>query len=221
VDPVSGARLDALADGILSRPVTRFEYLLASWTARLVVVLGVFLVVVVPLVAWLTAVERNLPGDSVTLFGVVAALAVVGLVLTLQVSLGYLLGTALRRPLLAIVVLLFAWYPSDIILHQLSLEQFSTISLSQALPELLQARWRDRSGLKAGDAATQMSAMADQATKFVRGFGATGSPPLRKPNFFDRGRYADFSLPRVVLGYGIPTLVSLGLTALCFCRRDL
>ena len=34
VNPVSGSRAEAVADGILSRPVTRYEYLLASWTAR-------------------------------------------------------------------------------------------------------------------------------------------------------------------------------------------
>ena len=40
ISPVTGARLDALADGILSRPVTRYEYLLASWLARVLVVLA-------------------------------------------------------------------------------------------------------------------------------------------------------------------------------------
>jgi len=39
VSPVSGSRAEALADGILSRPVGRCEYLLATWLARVVVVL--------------------------------------------------------------------------------------------------------------------------------------------------------------------------------------
>src|SRR6056297_1560379 len=34
ITPVTGTRLDALADGILCRPVTRFEYLFAAWAAR-------------------------------------------------------------------------------------------------------------------------------------------------------------------------------------------
>jgi ABC-type transport system involved in multi-copper enzyme maturation permease subunit len=221
VDPVSGARLDALADGILSRPVTRLEYLLASWAARLVVVQGVFLAVVVPLIAWVAAVERKATADQVTLFGAIAALAVVGLVLTLQVSLGYLLGTVLRRPLLAIVVLLFVWYPSDLILHRLSIEQFSTISLSQAMPQLLRAHWRDRGGIGAAAVAREISALADHTTQFLSGLGGGVPSAPRKSNFFDRGRYDDFSLVRVALGYGIPTLLCLVLTALCFCRRDL
>jgi hypothetical protein len=48
ISPVTGVRLDALADGILSRPVTRHEFLLAAWLARLVSVLAVYLLVSVP-----------------------------------------------------------------------------------------------------------------------------------------------------------------------------
>ena len=33
VMPLTGARAEALADGFLSRPITRYEYLLASWAA--------------------------------------------------------------------------------------------------------------------------------------------------------------------------------------------
>lgn len=220
VDPVSGARLDALADGILSRPVTRHEYLLASWAARVLVVLGVFLTVMAPVIVWVTAVQRKVPGDRVTLYGVVAALGVVALVLTLQVSLGYLLGTLLRKPLLAIVVLLFAWYPSDLILHHLSLEQFSTISLSQAMPQLLRTPWRRDAKQAALSSAAEIRNLAAQAAQLFSPFGAA-TPPARDPGFFEKGSYVDFSLLRVVLGYGIPTLVALALTLLCFCRRDL
>jgi ABC-type transport system involved in multi-copper enzyme maturation permease subunit len=220
VDPVSGARLDALADGILSRPVTRHEYLLASWAARLLVVQGGFLVVVVPAVAWVTAVQRKVPGDRVTLYGVLAALCAVALVLTLQVTLGYLLGTVLRKPLLAIVVLLFAWYPSDLILHQLSLAQFSTISLCQAMPQLLRTPWRQDAGQAALASAAEMRNLAAQTAQLFSPFGASAQP-ARQPGFFERGNYADFSLLRVLLGYGIPTVVALALTLLCFCRRDL
>ena len=219
VDPVSGARLDALADGILSRPVTRHEYLLASWAARLLVVQGGFLAVVVPAIAWVTAVQRRVPGDRVTLYGVLAALFVVALVLALQVSLGYLLGTLLRKPLLAIVVLLFVWYPSDLILHHLSLEQFSTISLSQAMPQLLRTPWRQDAGRAALTSAAEMRDLAARAAQLFSSFGS--AQPARPPSFFERGSYADFSLLRVVLGYGIPTLLCVALTLLCFCRRDL
>ena len=40
-------------------------------------------------------------------------------------------------------------------------------------------------------------------------------------NFFDKGNYEDLSLVRVGLGYGIPTLLALALSAAFFCWRDL
>jgi len=45
--------------------------------------------------------------------------------------------------------------------------------------------------------------------------------PQRNPAFFERDNYKDFSLLRVLLGYGIPTLAAVGLATLCFCRRDM
>jgi hypothetical protein len=44
ISPVTGSRLDSLSDGILSRPITRYEYLLAAWAARVTAVLAVYLV---------------------------------------------------------------------------------------------------------------------------------------------------------------------------------
>ena len=66
VNPVSGARAEAVADGILIRPVTRYEYLLASWTARATLVFGVFLAVMVPAISLVTFAERPVPVDTVT-----------------------------------------------------------------------------------------------------------------------------------------------------------
>ena len=137
ISPVTGARLDALADGILSRPVTRYEYLWASWLARVVVVLAVYAVVSVPAVVVLRLAKRPVAADGVTWYGVIAALTVVGLVLTFLVSIAFLVGTLLRRPMLAAVVLIFVWFPINLVLHTFSLEEFSPISLSQALPTLL------------------------------------------------------------------------------------
>lgn len=220
VDPVSGARVEALADGILSRPITRYEYLLASWAARLVVVLGGYLVVVVPAIIWVALARRSVAADPVTVYGVIAALAVVSLVLTLQVSLGYCLGTILRRPLLAIVVLLFLWYPINLILDVFALQEFSPISLNRALPTLLRTSWRAKDGVKTEEA-LGFEDLADRTAKFLSVFGGATPEPARKPGFFERDKDRAFSLPRVVLGYGVPTLCALGLTLLIFCRRDL
>jgi ABC-type transport system involved in multi-copper enzyme maturation permease subunit len=220
LDPVSGARVEALRDGILSRPITRYQYLLSAWAARVVVVLGVYVVVMAPALALLGLAHRHAPKDAVTLYGILAALCVVGLVLVLQVSLGFLFGTLLRRPLPAIVVLLFLWYPMNLILHTFALEEFSPISLSQALPALLRQPWSGRN-VEAQEVELDIDAMTRQTAEFLSVFGDQSERPPRQPGFFERANRDEFSLLRVTLGYGLPTLVAVGLAAICFCRRDL
>ena len=71
VSPVSGSRSEALADGILSRPVGRCEYLLAAWSARVVLVWAVYLVVIVPAITVVVLAKRSVPEDTVTVYGIV------------------------------------------------------------------------------------------------------------------------------------------------------
>ena len=226
ISPVTGSRLDALADGILSRPVTRYEYLLASWAARVMIVLGIFLVVVVPIVSILAVAERKVAEDEVTLYGIIASLSVVGLVLTFLVSLAFFVGTLLRRPMLATVVLIFFWFPVNGILNNFSLEEFSPISLNQALPTLLRTPWHtsstEDSENKAGK--TKQEIFAQEWDVVMKAFSGE-SRPRAKPEsggFYSRDEdYKDFSLLSVILGYGLPTLAAVSLATLCFCRRDL
>jgi ABC-type transport system involved in multi-copper enzyme maturation permease subunit len=218
VEPVAGSRVEVLADGILSRPVTRYEYLLAVWAARVALVLGGFLLVMVPAVILVATAHRRAPEDHVTVYGVVASLGVVGLVLTLQVSLAFLAGTVLRRPLLAIVVLLACWYPLDAILDAFSLESFSPVTLNRALPFLLHQPWRPGAGAKAGIG--DLATLVHSVEKLGDLFGIAVEPPPHEAKFF-RGDFHDFSLVRVILGYGLPTLACVGLATLSFCLRDL
>jgi ABC-type transport system involved in multi-copper enzyme maturation permease subunit len=221
VYPVSGSRADSLAHGFLSRPITRYEYLLGIWTARLAVVIGSFLLILVPAIAVVALANRPAQAEHLTVYGVVAALAVVSLVLALQVSLALLFGVLLQKLLPAVVALLFLWGPVNILLDGLKLEAFSPITLNRALPVLLQQPWR------AGQAAALSPVEPEEA---VRQLGSTlgaffGSappePPPRPRGFFERDEYHRFSLGTVLLGYGIPTLAAIGLAIACFCRRDL
>ena len=219
VGPVAGARSESLADGLLSRPVTRYEYLLASWAARVITVLGVFLVVVVPAILMIVLANRPEPADPVTGYGIFAALFVVCLVLTLQVSLAFLLGTLLRRQMVAVALLAMGWLVSATVLGTFQLEELSPISLSQAMPELLAQPWNEeeepREATEASDFSEIFKPMGD-----LMGFGAP--PPQQKNDkFFDPEAYKDVSLWRVTLGYGIPTLLSIALATIVFCRRDL
>ncbi|MHC4146727.1 MAG: ABC transporter permease subunit [Planctomycetota bacterium] len=223
VTPVSRSRTETLADGILSRPVSRFEYLLATWSARVVLVLSVYLVVTVPAIVLVTLAKRPVPDDTVTVYGIVTSLAVVGLVLTFLVSLGFLTGTLLRKPLLAVVVLIFIWYPIGLVLSIFSLEEFSPISLNRAISTQLRRPWREAdadpgSNVRPEDA----EAFTDQVSNFFNVLsGVQPKPKAAKPEFFEGEKFDDFSLLRVVLGYGLPTLAAVALAALCFYWRDL
>jgi ABC-type transport system involved in multi-copper enzyme maturation permease subunit len=224
ISPVTGSRLDALADGILSRPITRHEFLMACWAARLCAVLAVFVVTTLPYAMIVFFAERSVAGDTVTVYGLITSFALVSLVLTFLVSLGFLAGTLLRRPLVAAVLLILAYFISNAVLDTFALEEFSPISLNRALPTLLRTPWREaKEEQPQGVSAEDMQAMARQASQFlsVLSGGQPPPPPDEPPNFFERSNYEDFSLLRVVLGYGIPTLAALGLATICFCWRDI
>ncbi len=225
ISPVTGSRLDALADGILSRSITRYEYLLACWAARVCMVLIVFLVIVSPAVAMVFFAKRPVPEDVVTVYGIVCTFGLVSLVLTFLVSLGFLAGTLVRRPLVAAVLLLFVWFPINIVLDTFSLEEFSPISLNRAVPTLLLTPWRVAEGDTAEPVSQEdMEDMVRQAAQFMSALSGGAQPPPRaerSPDFFERGTYEDFSLLRVLLGYGFPTLAAIGLATLCFSWRDL
>lgn len=224
VGPVSGSRAEALADGILSRPVSRSGYLIAAWLARVLLVWSAYLVVVVPVIMLVTLAKRPaVAEDTVTVYGIVTALGVVGLVLTFLVSLGFLMGTLLRKPLLAVVVLIFVWYPISVILSVFSLEEFSPISLCQALPTQLRQPWRQVEGSAKVKTTNKLDVNAfSSLSNFFSVLSPTEpQPKAAKPDFFESKKFANFSLFRVTLGYGLPTLIAVILATLSFYWRDL
>jgi len=222
ITPVSESRTETLADGILSRPVSRFEYLLATWLARVLIVLGIFWAVIIPAIVLVMLAKRPVPDDTVTIYGIITSLGIVGLVLTFLVSLGFLAGTLLRKPLLAVVVLIFIWYPIGLVLSVFSLEELSPISLNRAISTQLRHPWR-QTNTKATDASAKDAAVfTDQVSNFFSVFsGVKSKPEVSKPDFFEGKKFDDFSLVRVILGYGLPTLASVILASLCFYWRDI
>ncbi|KPL22107.1 MAG: hypothetical protein AMJ75_08700 [Phycisphaerae bacterium SM1_79] len=223
VTPVSGSQAETLADGILCRPVSRFEYLLASWSARVLLVLSVYLVVIIPAVILVMLAKRPVPEDTVTVYGIISALGVVGLVLTFLVSLGFLTGTLLRKPLLAVVVLIFIWYPIGLILSIFSLEELSPISLNRAISTQLRRPWQETDAeAKNNTKVHDTEVFSDQVSNFFSVLsGAPSKPKASKPDFFEGEKFDDLSLFRVSLGYGLPTIASVILASLCFYWRDL
>ncbi len=176
-----------------------------------------------PAIIVVTLAKRPVREDLVTVYGIVSALFVVGLVLTFLVSLGFLVGTLLRKPLLAVVVLIFVWYPISLILSIFSLEQFSPVSLSRAVSTQLRQSWRQSEDeAKAAGTMQDMEQFSEQFSSFLsRLSGAPARPKTSKGDFFETKEFKDFSLFRVTLGYGLPTLAAVILATLCFYWRDL
>ncbi len=223
ISPVTGSRLDSLSDGILSRPVTRYEYLLAAWAARVIAVLGVYLVVMAPVGLLAVFARRSVPADEVTLYGLIATLTVVGLIQTFLVTLGFLTGTLLRRPMLAAVVLVLVWLPVNLILSTLSLEQFSPLTMYQAVPSLLRTPWTSEEQAE-GPATTQEDAEAleAQAEQFMRLLSGHSAPPRQQQaGFFEPRVFEQLSVLRILAGYGLPVVGALMLSLWIFNRRDL
>jgi len=110
-----------------------------------------------------------------------------------------------------------------IAVNAFSLEEFSPISLNQAIPTLLRQPWSPpEADSQSQPAEGRWQDAAKQVSDFMKVFSE--GPPARsepKPGFFNRDEFQDFSLTRVVLGYGLPTLAAIGLATLCFCFRDL
>jgi ABC-type transport system involved in multi-copper enzyme maturation permease subunit len=222
ITPVSESRTETLADGILSRPVSRFEYLLATWLARVLLVLGIFWVVIIPAIILVMLAKRPMPDDTVTAYGIITSLGVVGLVLTFLVSLGFLAGTLLRKPLLAVVVLIFIWYPIGLILSVFSLEELSPISLNRAMSTQLRRPLRQTNAKVSDASAKDAAVFTDQVSNFFSVFsGVKSKSEVSKPDFFEGQKFDDFSLFRVILGYGLPTLAAVILASLCFYWRDI
>ena len=106
------------------------------------------------------------------------------------------------------------------VLSVFSLEAFSPISLNQASTTQLRTQWQQDPADKTAKDAAEAQTLARQADKFLSLLSGT-AVQTTKPEFFEPGKFEDFSLVRVMLSYGLATLAALGLSVLCFCRRDL
>jgi hypothetical protein len=144
-------------------------------------------------------------------------------VLTFIVTLAFCAGTLLRNALLAAAVLIFAWFPVNAVLHTFSLEEFSPFSLSQALRVELRRPWNaDDPAAQPGTSPEDLAQRMRDVNKFLSVLSGTATPAEEpKGSFFEQGSYDDFSVLRVLLGYGLPTLAAFGLAIVSFCWRDL
>jgi ABC-2 type transport system permease protein len=125
-----------VADSIMSRSVTRAEYLWAKIVSRLGVTLLVYFAVAVPF-AYL--VTRYAAKDT-SFGGVAAGLMMVAVLLTFLAAFGIALSTLMRNVLVAVLVLLATLVISGVLLQFLGLSWMSTTAVIERLPDTFRGR---------------------------------------------------------------------------------
>jgi len=156
------SELGVVADSVLSRGISRWQYFLGKWTSRLVAVLGVYLLVMVPttLVIWLgsgvdqVTTETHSEGDITTVavvqapnqfviarairpVGLVIGLARVAALLALVATCGVAFSASFGSTVISIGVGWVSIYGTGLILSVLDFAYFSPARLVQELPSVI------------------------------------------------------------------------------------
>ena len=121
-----------IADSILSKSVTRSEYMWAKITARLGVFLGVYLVVTVPLTY---LVARYASANDTSPAGLAGGLVMVAMLFAFLAAFGIALSTMFRNVQLSALGVLLTAVISGVALQFLGLNWMSTTAVLDELPE--------------------------------------------------------------------------------------
>lgn len=160
------SELGVVADSVLSRGISRWQYFLGKWTARLTAVLGVYLLVIVPtaLVLWVSAgpaqgvnepvmrAEFNSeePGvepaplilqRALSLGGVAFAVAQVAALLAFVVTCSIAYSASFGSTVISIAVGWVSLYGSGLILSILDVTNFSPARLLREMPDLVRGQY--------------------------------------------------------------------------------
>ena len=119
-----------VADSVLSRSVTRTEYIAAKIAARLSVTMGIYFVLLVPF-AYL--IVRYAVSDT-SVAGIAIGLLMVASLLIFVASVGMLLSTFMENILFAVLILLVGTLVSGVVLDFLGLSWMSTTAVVAQLP---------------------------------------------------------------------------------------
>lgn len=127
-----------VADSVLSKAVSRYAYVLAKLTSRLITVLGIYVVLVLPAVYVISRyTQENLAND-----GVAWAVFLLGMTLVLLTCLGVAFSTLFNRTLVAVVVVWVLWYAAGFIFALLGVEYLSPLLIIDSLPAMLQGDYK-------------------------------------------------------------------------------
>jgi len=122
---------------VLSRGISRYQYFLAKWHARTVVVLLTFLMISSVILLG----SHFLLSEDLTLGGSLAAIAAVGVVLAAIVAWGVTIGALANSTLIGITLLWIALYGSGFLLTLLPSNYPSPDRILRRLPYMLQGHY--------------------------------------------------------------------------------
>jgi ABC-type transport system involved in multi-copper enzyme maturation permease subunit len=126
-----------LADSVLSRGISRYQYFLGKWHARLVTVLLTFFV----LAAAALVSSHFLLHEDLSLMGSVAALLMVGALLAVVSTCGVTVSAITNSTVVGIAALWLAVYGAGLVLSLLTKSTPSPTWLMQVLPNVLHGQF--------------------------------------------------------------------------------
>ncbi len=126
-----------LADSVLSRGISRYQYYMAKWHARLAAVLGTF----VFLASLMLLASHFLLRENLSFSGSVAALLLIAAFLTVVVSFGVTLSSLCNSTLLGMSLLWVLLYGGGFLLELLPKSMPTPDRVLQQMPEILQGHY--------------------------------------------------------------------------------
>jgi ABC-type transport system involved in multi-copper enzyme maturation permease subunit len=126
-----------MADSVLSRGISRYQYFLGKWHARLVVLLGTFLVIGLMALAGCSFLLH----EDLSWTGSLAALVTVAAILGIVISCGITTSAIFNSTLLAIAVLWIMVYGTGFALLLLPAHYPSPHSVLNSLPYILRGEY--------------------------------------------------------------------------------
>jgi hypothetical protein len=155
-----------VADSILSKAVTRYDYILAKMASRLLLVLGMYSLITVP-AAYLVSRYGN---GTLTQTGTAWGIVLIGMTLVLLTTLSVALSSLFNRTLVAFIVAWVLWYVAGGIAALFQVEYLSPLHIVDSLPDMLQGTYAaaDQWRILAGFAITSVAVIMIAVVHFAR-----------------------------------------------------
>lgn len=126
------------ADSIMSKSVKRYDYILAKFSSRICYIMAMYSLTTTVLVGVSLKMLRN----DYEIYGLIASIFFVALVLLMLTSLGVTFSTVISNTVISIIVLLVLWYSMTFFFPLIDEVRFlSPSNLTSQLPTLIRGIW--------------------------------------------------------------------------------